>query len=68
RFSTSFPAIPVEAEIKDVLAQAHEMSDAGDTAAEAALALAEAAVTADAFGALQGGADNTARETVAYAE
>ncbi|WP_409235162.1 ATP-binding protein [Streptomyces sp. PA5.6] len=68
RFSTSFPVVPVEAEIKDVLAQAHDMSGAGDTAADAALALAEAAVTADAFGALQGGVENTAQETVAYAE
>ncbi|MFI7316321.1 ATP-binding protein [Streptomyces venezuelae] len=76
RFSTSFPVTPVEAEIKNVLAQAHEMAGAddtagdtaGDTAAGAALALAEAAVTADAFGALQGGAENTAQETVAYAE
>ncbi|MEU5777919.1 LuxR C-terminal-related transcriptional regulator [Streptomyces venezuelae] len=68
RFSTSFPVIPVEAEVKDVLARAHELSGAGDPAAEAALALAEAAVTADAFGALQGAVENTARETVAYAE
>ncbi|MFD6431671.1 ATP-binding protein [Streptomyces venezuelae] len=68
RFSTSFPVIPVEAEVKDVLARAHELSGAGDPAAEAALALAEAAVTADAFGSLQGGVENTAQETVAYAE
>ncbi|MFD9133987.1 ATP-binding protein [Streptomyces bottropensis] len=34
----------------------------------AALALAEAAVVADAFGAVQGDADNTAQETVGYAE
>lgn len=38
------------------------------TAAAAALALAEAAVVADAFGAVQGDVDNTAQETVGYAE
>ncbi|MCB5179219.1 ATP-binding protein [Streptomyces antimicrobicus] len=43
-------------------------AEAGDPAAAAALALAEAAVLADAFGAVQGDADNTAQETVAYAE
>ncbi|MFM9588369.1 ATP-binding protein [Streptomyces scabiei] len=37
-------------------------------AATAALALAEAAVDADAFGAVQGDVDNTALETVGYAE
>ncbi|MDX3211301.1 hypothetical protein, partial [Streptomyces scabiei] len=37
-------------------------------AATAALALAEAAVVADAFGAVQGDVDNTAQETVGYAE
>lgn len=68
RFSTSFPVVPVVAEVKDVLEQARAMSGAGDTAAEAALALAGAAVTADAFGALQGGVDNTAQDTVAHAE
>ncbi|MEU1557072.1 LuxR C-terminal-related transcriptional regulator [Streptomyces scabiei] len=36
--------------------------------ATAALALAEAAVVADAFGAVQGDADNTAQETVGHAQ
>ncbi|MFF3645306.1 ATP-binding protein [Streptomyces sp. NPDC002564] len=39
-----------------------------DPTAVAAVALAEAAVTADAFGALQGDADNSAPQTVACAE
>ncbi|UUU26860.1 ATP-binding protein [Streptomyces sp. DSM 40750] len=41
---------------------------AADPATAAAVALAEAAVIADAFGAVQGDADNTAQETVEYAE
>ncbi|MGV9560549.1 ATP-binding protein [Streptomyces sp. NPDC003522] len=40
----------------------------GDPATGAALALAEAAVLADAFGAVQGDTDNTAHETVGRAE
>ncbi|MFF9061072.1 ATP-binding protein [Streptomyces sp. NPDC014882] len=43
-------------------------SGPGDPATGAALALAEAAVLADAFGAVQGDTDNTAHETVARAE
>jgi hypothetical protein len=39
-----------------------------DLTASAGIALAEAAVLADAFGAVQGDADNTAQETVGYAE
>ncbi|MCX5206473.1 LuxR C-terminal-related transcriptional regulator [Streptomyces sp. NBC_00237] len=39
-----------------------------DPTASAGIALAEAAVLADAFGAVQGDADNTAQETVGYAE
>ncbi len=40
----------------------------GPAGAAAALALAEAAVLADAYGSVQGSPDNTARETVAFAE
>ncbi|WEH13786.1 LuxR C-terminal-related transcriptional regulator [Streptomyces sp. VNUA24] len=43
-------------------------SAAAAAAAVAALALAEAAVVADAFGAVQGDVDNTAQETVGHAE
>lgn len=67
RFSTSFTRIPSVDEVTAVLGQARELS--GDApAAEAALALAEAAVITDAYGALQGDADNTVRETVEHAE
>ncbi|GAB2746264.1 hypothetical protein GCM10027072_48230 [Streptomyces bullii] len=67
RFSTSFTRIPPVEEVTALLKEARELS--GDaTDARAAIALAEAAVLADAYGALQGDADNTARETVERAE
>ncbi|MFE0874242.1 ATP-binding protein [Streptomyces smyrnaeus] len=67
RFSTSFTRIPPVEEVVAMLAEARELSgDAPD--GEAAVALAEAAVVADAYGALQGDTDNTAQETVGCAE
>ncbi|MFD7403659.1 ATP-binding protein [Streptomyces sp. NPDC059866] len=67
RFSTSFTRIPPVDEVTAMLAEARELS--GDTpAAEAAVALAEAAVLTDAYGAIQGAADNTVEETVERAE
>ncbi|MFJ9025878.1 ATP-binding protein [Streptomyces sp. NPDC102259] len=67
RFSSTFTRIPAREEVIALLAAAQEL--AGDApAAEAALALAEAAVVADAFGAVQGDVVNTVEETVARAE
>ncbi|MFE7929223.1 ATP-binding protein [Streptomyces sp. NPDC057456] len=67
RFSSTFTRIPAREEVTALLAAAQEL--AGDApAAEAALALAEAAVVADAFGAVQGDVVNTVEETVARAE
>ncbi|WP_433540000.1 ATP-binding protein [Streptosporangium sandarakinum] len=67
RFSSLFTRVPSAEEAAALLAEARE--PAGDApAAEAAIALAEAAVVADAFGAVQGDTDNTARETVGFAE
>ncbi|CAM5464399.1 hypothetical protein GCM10010329_32130 [Streptomyces spiroverticillatus] len=69
RFSSEFAELPSAAEATGVLGQARKLAgESDDLAAEAGVALAEAAVLADAFGAVQGGADNTAQETVAYAE
>ncbi|MEU0338337.1 LuxR C-terminal-related transcriptional regulator [Streptomyces bobili] len=68
RFSSEFTRVPTVDEVTAVLAEARELSAGGDPAAEAALALAEAAVLADAFGAVQGAVDNTAHETVGRAE
>ncbi|TPQ17763.1 ATP-binding protein [Streptomyces sporangiiformans] len=68
RFSSEFTQIPAVDEVTAVLAAARELSGDDDPAAEAALALAEAAVIADAFGAVQGDVDNAAPETVEYAE
>ncbi|MCX4685212.1 LuxR C-terminal-related transcriptional regulator [Kitasatospora purpeofusca] len=67
RFSSTFARLPAAAEVTALLARARELSD-GSAAASAALALAEAAVLADAYGSVQGSPDNTARETVGYAE
>ncbi|MGX1274232.1 ATP-binding protein [Streptomyces phaeoluteigriseus] len=67
RFSSEFTRVPTADEVTAVLAEARELSEDGGPAAEAALALAEAAVLADAFGAVQGAADNTAHETVGRA-
>ncbi|MFC9915597.1 ATP-binding protein [Streptomyces sp. NPDC127197] len=67
RFSSEFTRIPPVDEVTAMLATARELS--GDApAAVAAVALAEAAVVADAFGAVQGDVDNTAQETVERAE
>lgn len=68
RFSSEFTRVPAVDEVTAVLAAARELSGNGDPDAEAAVALAEAAVIADAFGAVQGGSDNTAHETVGRAE
>jgi predicted ATPase/DNA-binding CsgD family transcriptional regulator len=68
RFSSTFARIPPADEVTGLLERARELGSAGGPAVEAAVALAEAAVVADAYGAVQGDADNTARETVAYAE
>jgi predicted ATPase/DNA-binding CsgD family transcriptional regulator len=67
RFSSEFAQIPPVAEVTAILDAARELSS-GAPEAEAAVALAEAAVLADAFGAIQGGQDNTAHETVLRAE
>lgn len=68
RFSSEFALVPAVDEVTGVLAAARELSGDGDPAGQAAVALAEAAVLADAFGAVQGAADNTAERTVRYAE
>ncbi|MEV5753103.1 LuxR C-terminal-related transcriptional regulator [Actinoallomurus sp. NPDC052308] len=67
RFSSSFTRVPHVDEVTAILAEARELSG-DDPAARAAVALAEAAVVADAFGAVQGDPDNTAQETVERAE
>ncbi|MFJ9196784.1 ATP-binding protein [Streptomyces flaveolus] len=67
RFSTLFTRIPLVAEVTALLAEARELAD-GTPAAEAAVALAEAAVLCDAYGALQGAAENTVDDTVVRAE
>ncbi|MER6849942.1 LuxR C-terminal-related transcriptional regulator [Streptomyces flaveolus] len=67
RFSTLFTRIPPVAEVTALLTEARELAD-GTPAAEAAVALAEAAVLCDAYGALQGAAENTVDDTVVRAE
>ncbi|MFD3698784.1 LuxR C-terminal-related transcriptional regulator [Streptomyces sp. NPDC058646] len=67
RFSSAFTRIPAAEEVTALLTSARELSGGDDPDAEAAMALAEAAVVADAFGAVQGDPDNTAPETVACA-
>ncbi len=63
RFSSSFTRLPPADEVAAILAEARKLSD--DTpAARAAVALAETAVDADAFGAVQGDPDNSVHETV----
>lgn len=58
RFSTSFTRMPAVDEVTAMVAEAREL--AGDSPAAAAdVALAEAAVLTDAFGALQGDVDYT---------
>ncbi|MFH9861972.1 ATP-binding protein [Streptomyces sp. NPDC017202] len=80
RFSSEFTRVPTAAEARAMLGTARELSCEAESEAEseaednadpvtgAALALAEAAVLADAFGAVQGDTDNTAHETVGRAE
>ncbi|MFJ9574935.1 ATP-binding protein [Streptomyces sp. NPDC101191] len=68
RFSSTFSRIPSVDEVTGLLTAAREQAGVNDPAAEAALALADAAVIADAFGAVQGALDNTAPDTVACAE
>ncbi|MFI1509348.1 ATP-binding protein [Streptomyces sp. NPDC020597] len=68
RFSSTFERVPTAQEAKGLLTAARELSRDKGPAAGAAVALAEAAVVADAFGAVQGDTDNTAHETVGYAE
>ncbi|MDX5567753.1 ATPase, partial [Streptomyces sp. ID05-04B] len=68
RFSSTFERVPTAQEAAGLLAAARELSSDEGPTAGAAVALAEAAVVADAFGAVQGGTDNTAHETVGYAE
>ncbi|MET9777794.1 LuxR C-terminal-related transcriptional regulator [Streptomyces sp. NPDC006367] len=67
RFSTLFTRIPPVAEATALLAGAREHAD-GTPATEAAVALAEAAVLGDAYGAVQGAAENTVDDTVVRAE
>ncbi|WP_408050495.1 LuxR C-terminal-related transcriptional regulator [Streptomyces sp. HO565] len=67
RFSTLFTRIPPVAEVTALLTEARQLAD-GTPAAEAAVALAEAAVLCDAYGALQGAAENTVDDTVVRAE
>ncbi|MGW7166888.1 ATP-binding protein [Streptomyces sp. NPDC054884] len=68
RFSSTFERVPTAREAAGLLAAARELSRDGGPAAGAAVALAEAAVVADAFGAVQGDTDNSAHETVQHAE
>ncbi|GAA2432059.1 hypothetical protein GCM10010405_13710 [Streptomyces macrosporus] len=68
RFPGTFTRLPSVDEVTAVLTEAQRLARDGDPAAEAAVALAEAAVIADAFGAVQGNSDHTAQETVARAE
>ncbi|MGS2648068.1 LuxR C-terminal-related transcriptional regulator [Streptosporangium sp. LJ11] len=67
RFSSTFVQIPSEEEAVALVCEARELAG-GDPAAEAAVALAEAGVLSDAFGAVQGPADNAVPETLARAE
>lgn len=65
RFSGVFTRVPPPAESAELLAAAREL--AGHDPADAAVALAEAAVLTDAFGADQGPAENRVTETLAAA-
>ncbi|KAB8188426.1 ATPase [Nonomuraea phyllanthi] len=67
RFSSTFVRIPPEEEAVALVSEARELAG-DDPAAEAAVALAEAGVLSDAFGAVQGPADNAVPETLARAE
>ncbi|MEH1129343.1 ATP-binding protein [Micromonospora sp. CPCC 206061] len=67
RFSGKFVRIPPEDEAIALIAEARELAG-DDAAAQAAVALAEAGVLSDAFGAIQGPVDNDVPETIARAE
>ncbi|MEO3763964.1 LuxR C-terminal-related transcriptional regulator [Streptomyces sp. B8F3] len=67
RFSTSFTRLPAVAEVMALLARARDLAGA-DPRAGAAVALAEAAVVTDAYGAVQGDADNAVGETIERVE
>jgi hypothetical protein len=67
RFSGKFTLVPSQEEAIALIAEARKL--AGDNpAARAAVALAEAGVLSDAFGALQGPSDNDVPQTIARAE
>jgi predicted ATPase/DNA-binding CsgD family transcriptional regulator len=67
RFSGRFVHLPTREEALALIAQARGLGGE-DPAAQAAVALAEAGVLSDAFGALQGPEHNVVPETVARAE
>ncbi|MGW4640661.1 LuxR C-terminal-related transcriptional regulator [Sphaerisporangium sp. NPDC004334] len=67
RFSTMFVRLPSHEEALALLTEAQEAAG-DDPAARAAVALAEAAVLTDAFGAAQGPPGNAVPETIARAE
>ncbi|ETK37725.1 ATPase [Microbispora sp. ATCC PTA-5024] len=67
RFSTTFVRLPPPEEALALVGEARETAG-DDPAARAAVALAEAAVLTDAFGAAQGPPGNAVPETIARAE
>ncbi|TMR35939.1 ATPase, partial [Nonomuraea zeae] len=67
RFSATFLRVPPADEALALITEARELAG-DDQAAQAAVALAEAAVLADAFGAAQGPPDNAVPDTVERAE
>ncbi|MFB4273430.1 LuxR C-terminal-related transcriptional regulator [Nonomuraea sp. GTA35] len=67
RFSSTFVQLPSEEEAAALVCEARSLAG-DDPAAEAAVALAEAGVLSDAFGAVQGPADNAVPQTLARAE
>jgi predicted ATPase/DNA-binding CsgD family transcriptional regulator len=67
RLSSAFVRVPPQAETAALLTGARKLAG-DDPAAQAAVALAEAGVLADAFGSAQGPPDNAVPETLASAE
>ena len=67
RFSSKFVRVPPPEEAMALITEARELAG-DDPAAQAAVALAEAGVLTDAFGAAQGPPDNAVPETIARAE
>ncbi|KAA9377741.1 ATPase [Microbispora cellulosiformans] len=67
RFSTTFVRLPSREEALTLVGEARERAG-DDPAARAAVALAEAGVLTDAFGAAQGPSENEVPETIARAE